>query len=64
MLMSLTVHLFSRIRYYYPHFTEKEAKTQQEYMDARKKKNNKTKNLDTSSPSVTGQFRFSHYITG
>lgn len=36
--MNLTVHLFSRIRYYYPHFTDKEAKTQQEYMDARKKK--------------------------
>lgn len=59
--MKLTVHLFSRIRYYYPHFTDKEAKTQQQYMDARKKEKTKqNKNLDASSPSITGQFRFSH----
>lgn len=68
MHMNLTGYLFSsadsatfsRIRYYYLNFVDREAKTQQEYIDA---KTNKP-NLGISSPSLTEQFRFSHETTG
>lgn len=46
--MNPTVHLFPRIKCHYSHFTDKEYKTQQKYMDAKKYKPDDNNNSSTT----------------